>query len=341
MKRSDTALLDLLCKMHSLLVVVVLVSVAAFGGVARAFPVSWKAPGNLRTGDVPQFILFTHDDNTDSRSSGFVTDVTKNFKNPNGCQINAAFYTTERYSDCNTVKKMYNEGHEIGGHSVTHRNLKKLSESEKKREVSQVRDWLINTCGIPAKDVRGWRSPYLSDDKNVRNYLEQAGYEYDTSLPEYFNSNTSPKPGRRLWPYSLKNGIKQTDSCRYFGSNLNKCDKNEKHNLIEIPMWMYQKSPNRPATKNLMDPPNAYQVLKAEFRRNYKAHRTPMGIWTHSTSTNFLNKANNRAEIKKFLSYALKKKKTWVVTPSQLLDWMANPVPVSQMPQFMSKYKCS
>ena len=50
-----------------------------------------------------------HDDNTDSRSAGFVTDVTKRHKNHNGCQINAAFYTTQRYSDCETVRRLYNE----------------------------------------------------------------------------------------------------------------------------------------------------------------------------------------------------------------------------------------
>lgn len=182
-------------------------------------------------------------------------------------------------------------GHEIGGHSVTHRKLTKLSSREKKTEVAEVRKWLINTCGIPSSDVRGWRSPYLDDDAEIRKYIKEAGYKYDTSIPEVFNSNTSPAPGKRLWPYSLYQGIKQTQSCKYFG-NINHCQKNEKYDhLFEIPMWMYQKKPYQPSTKDLMDPPNAYSVLKAELNRNYKSHRAPVGIWTHSTATNYLNKA--------------------------------------------------
>jgi len=306
-----------------------------------SFPATWKHPGKFKTGDTPQFILFTHDDNTDKASTGYVTDVTKKHKNPNGCHINAAFYTTQRYSDCATVKKMYKEGHEIGGHSVTHRKTNTLSSSEKKKEIEGVRNWLINTCGIPAKDVRGWRSPYLADDAEIRTLLEKAGYEYDTSIPEHYNSKSSPSAKKRLWPYSMSKGIKQMDSCKYFGVKLNNCQANEKHKLIEIPMWMYQKGPGRPSSNNLMDPPNAYKVLKAELDRNYNANKAPVGIWTHSTSTGFLNKAKNRNEVSKFLSYALKKDGVWVVTPSQLLDWMKNPVPKSQMDKFMSKYTCS
>ena len=306
---------------------------------------SWKSPGklkrSLKTRDIPQFILFTHDDNTDSRSSYYVTDVTKDFKNPNGCQINAAFYTTKAYSDCQTVKKLYMQGHEIGGHTMTHRKTSSLSSKEKKQEIAGVRKWLIEECGIPAKDVRGQRNPYLLGDPEMRQYMVEAGYDYDTSLPEHYNSKSSPSAARRLWPYNMKYGIVQMDSCKYFGQKLNKCSTKEKPDLVQIPMWMYQKSPGRPSSRNLMDPPNAYKVLKAELRRNYKAHMTPVGIWTHSTSTRFLDQENNRREVKKFLQYAMKLDGVWVVTPSQLLDWMQNPVPKQNMAQFMSKYKCS
>lgn len=306
---------------------------------------AWKSPAKtklgMKTRDIPQFILFTHDDNTDKKSTFYVTDVTKNFKNPNGCQINAAFYTTQKYSDCDSVRKMYKQGHEIGGHTVTHRKTSSLSSAEKKKEIFGVRKWLTEECGIPSKDVRGQRNPYLLGDPEMRKYMVEAGYDYDTSLPEHYNSKSSPSAGRRAWPYNMKYGIVQTDSCNYFGENLNKCSKSERPNLVQIPMWMYQKGPGRPSSKNLMDPPNAYKVLKAELKRNYNANRAPVGIWTHSTSTRFLDQKSNRDEVKKFLKYAMSLDGVWVVTPSQLLDWMENPVPKQKMSQFMKKYKCS
>lgn len=138
--------------------------------------------------------------------------------------------------------------------------------------------------------MQGARSPYLGDDADVRALLKQAGYKYDTSIPEKYNSRSSPSAGKRLWPYTLERGIQQDDSCKYFGQ-INNCEKSERHpGLYEIPMWMYQIRKNIPASRNLMDPPNAYRTLKRELDRNYKANRAPVGIWTHSTSTNFLNK---------------------------------------------------
>ena len=107
------------------------------------------------------------------------------------------------------------------------------------------------------------------------------------------------------------------------------------------PMYMYQKGPSKPSVKGLMDPAGAYKVLKREFERNYRsANRLPVAIYTHSTSTGYLDKANNRAEIKKFLSWAMKRKNVWVVTYRQWLDYLQNPVPASEMAGFMANYRC-
>ena len=111
--------------------------------------------------------------------------------------------------------------------------------------------------------------------------------------------------------------------------------------MVEIPMYMYQRGPSKPSVKGLMDPPGAFSVLKREFERNYHSvNRLPVGIYTHSTSTGYLDKANNRAEVKKFLSWAMKRKNVWVVTYQQWLDYLANPVPASRMSEFMRSYRC-
>lgn len=216
-----------------------------------------------------------------------VTDITNRFKNPNGCGINAAFYTTSSLSDCTTVKKLHKMGHEIAEHTKTHHNLHKLSFSEKKKEILGARDWIVS-CGIPKKDVAGHRSPYLIDDKDVRKILHDGGFLYDTSIGEFFNSKTSPSGSKRLLPYSFYQGIKQMDSCHFYG-NVNHCELSEKYKgLYEVPMWMYQKGDSQAATSDLMDPSNAFSVLKREFDRNYAGNRAPVGIWTHSSANGYL-----------------------------------------------------
>jgi peptidoglycan/xylan/chitin deacetylase (PgdA/CDA1 family) len=295
-------------------------------------------PG-LRNSERPQLIIFTHDDNTDSLSASYVTEITNKHKNRNGCTIKAAFYTTASLSSCSVVKSLYDAGHEIGEHTKTHMDLYKISAGQKRAEILDGRKFIVS-CGIPAADVVGHRSPYLSDDPTVRKILSDAGYLYDTSIPEYYPSKTSPSRLRRLLPYRLSGGIPQ--DCKYWG-NINHCSASERYsNMWELPMWQYQRGDYRAATNDLMDPPNAYTVLKREFDRNYDGNRAPIGIWTHSTTTNYLNNKTNRDQISRFLSYALAKPNTWVVTPRQLIDYMKNPVKASQMAAFMARYKgCS
>ncbi len=171
---------------------------------------------------------------------------------------------------------------------MSHRDLAKMSTSEKRKEIVGVQNWIAK-CGIPKAAVWGHRSPFLSDDPEVRNILDQAGYRYDTSIPEVYDSPTSPSAQKRLLPYSMTNGVAQQYSCKWF-DNINHCTKTEKHpGLMEIPLWMYQKSSDTPSAQDLMDPASPYKVLKAEFDRNYAANRAPVGIWTH-TSTGYLTK---------------------------------------------------
>lgn len=243
---------------------------------------------SILTISIMSYYLLQHDDNTNSVSLRAVTEITRKHSNPNGCKINAAFYTTGDLSDCKSVRALYNIGHEIAGHTMSHRDLAKLSNSEKKKEIVGIQNW-ITKCGLPKSSIWGHRSPYLSDDAAVRTILDQSGYRYDTSIPEVYDSPTSPSANRRLLPYTMDKGVAQMYSCKWFG-NINHCTSSEKHaGLIEIPLWMYQKSSNTPSVNDLMDPPNPYKILKAEFDRNYIANRAPVGIWTH-TSTGYLTK---------------------------------------------------
>lgn len=163
-----------------------------------------------------------------------------------------------------------------------------MSFSEKKKEIVGARDWLAS-CGVPKSHIVGHRSPFLSDDPDVRKILSDNGYHYDSSIGEVFDSPTSPSATKRLFPYTMDKGVAQLYSCKWY-SNINHCTKSEKHpGLMEIPLYMYQSGPNKPSSPNLMDPVNPYKVLAAEFKRNYLANRAPIGIWSH-TSTGHLKK---------------------------------------------------
>jgi hypothetical protein len=294
-------------------------------------------PGGLSAAQTPQFILFTHDDALDRASLNLVHDVTKRHRNRNGCVVPAAFYVTKDGSDCEAVRSAAKAGDEIGEHTMTHGDLHTMSYGEKKAQITGSRLWLAKCLGKFSKDIVGHRSPFLSDDADVRKILSDEGYLYDSSIPEVYNSPSSPSASKRAWPYRLSGGIKQLYSCRWF-SDINHCSANERYSkLFEIPMWLYQKGPDSPRTPDIMDPPNAFAVLKAELDNNMRGNKAPVGIWTHSITTGYLTSKTNREQVSKFLAYALAKPNVWVVTPRQLVQWVQDPVPASEVGAWLEK----
>ena len=165
---------------------------------------------NISPQDLPQLIVFTHDDNTDKKSARYVTQITDKHRNPNGCKIKAAFFTTAAYSDCKSVLSLYEAGHEIAEHTRNHKDLytQKKKYAEKKKEIIGGRDFVVS-CGVPKSEVVGHRSPYLSSTPSVRKILSRAGYLYDATIPEYYPSKTSPSGSNLTFPYLLSEGIAQ------------------------------------------------------------------------------------------------------------------------------------
>jgi hypothetical protein len=68
---------------------------------------TWEIPGGLSAASIPQFILFTHDDNTDATAIKYMSDIYSKHTNPNRCRIQAAFYSTTSMSTCAAVKSLH------------------------------------------------------------------------------------------------------------------------------------------------------------------------------------------------------------------------------------------
>lgn len=76
---------------------------------------------------------------------------------------------------------------------------------------------------------------------------------------------------------------------------------------------------------------------RATFDKHYNAQRAPFGVYVHPV---WLGKGQppavpdgsaNLAAIASFLDYALSKPDTWMVTAQQLIEYMKNPVPATQL----------
>ena len=76
------------------------------------------------------------------------------------------------------IKKISDYGHEIGSHSMTHADMRLLSDAEFVHEVTRSKDILQDITG---KEVLGFRAPSFSINAEQIRILSEIGYRYDSS----------------------------------------------------------------------------------------------------------------------------------------------------------------
>ena len=91
-----------------------------------------------------------------------------------------------------TIKRIVEDGHEIGGHSWNHKQLTRISDSELNDQLMMTRAKILEVTGYDAKIVR---PPYGAYNQNVKAKGEELGITFvnwsiDTLDWKYRNANT-------------------------------------------------------------------------------------------------------------------------------------------------------
>lgn len=296
--------------------------------------------GPIPVEEIPQFVLFTHDDITGEESTSLMNQAREGIINPNGCRAPATFFTMGAYTDCDYVRKAFDEGDEIACHTVSHEAMG-MDYKDIEAEIVGQREWLINQCGMSPDDVVGHRSPYLVNNPQHRQALKKGGFLYDSTISEHWpnqglsNSEpgtTSPDGGSRLWPYTMDYGIAQ--NCRWTG---NLCKEDESYEgLWEVPVWVIQND-NYPENAFALDPCDGkkpkecdpVELLKFNFLKAYNGNRAPVPVYVHSF---WLVEKQSMSALKTFFKWITDNyPDAYFVTMHQLVQWMQNPVPKSKM----------
>ena len=82
-----------------------------------------KNPGNLSASSIPHIVMITFD-LADVSSNGFSLSeeiFNGQFKNPNDCNISAAFFVSHEYTGYFMVQAQYNKRNEISDNSIARR----------------------------------------------------------------------------------------------------------------------------------------------------------------------------------------------------------------------------
>ncbi|GIP23930.1 polysaccharide deacetylase family protein [Paenibacillus sp. J22TS3] len=111
-------------------------------------------------------VALTFDDGPDNRYTPQILDILKEN------DVKATFFLVGRqiHKDPDIVRRIYDEGHEIGNHTVNHPNLNKMSPEEIKEEIEGNNEKIKELTGhTPVL----FRSPYGNASDEVKKVLEE------------------------------------------------------------------------------------------------------------------------------------------------------------------------
>ncbi|KAK7028430.1 family 4 carbohydrate esterase [Favolaschia claudopus] len=275
---------------------------------------STSPPGGLKPSDVPMFIVFTADDALPVMT----------------------YFTWLMYTNYTLVTDWFMAGNEIADHTMTHVGDPSVD------EINGNAVALNALAGIPQSSLQGFRAPFLNYSVNTLKRLYAAQFTYDSSAT---SSIPVTDPGTdAFWPYTLDYGM-ANDCLEVEGS----CKGQPVlPGFWEIPMYAFFDKLGV-AGPHLMDPwldaPNGgskpddaatLTYMKDTFTAHYNGNRQPIGLYTHpihlSTTYPGVNASKSTIDmVNQFLDWATAQQNVWIVSNEQLLAWVKNPVPVSQL----------
>ncbi|KAK2462850.1 hypothetical protein APHAL10511_005048 [Amanita phalloides] len=306
---------------------------------------STSPPGGLSPSEVPQFIVFTADDAIQSYTLDAVNQFLAHRQNPNGCRPKITYFTSLNYTNYTLVTDWYVAGNEIADHTMTHVGEPPSDEIDGNIIA------LNALAGIPFTAIQGFRTPYLAYTADTLTMLYNAEFTYDSSTAASIpvtDQNTDA-----FWPYTLDYGL--ANNCLAVP---NTCKGQPKlPGFWEVPMYAFfdERGVNGP---HLMDPwldaanggsavnnTATLEYMKSTFTDHYNGNRQPIGLYTHPVHLSMTYPGVNPdpkmiAMINSFLDWAQEQQNVWIVSTEQLLAWVKNPVPVSQLNQ-VSALGCS
>ncbi|CAH1376199.1 unnamed protein product [Tenebrio molitor] len=289
-----------------------------------------QIPGNLEPSQTPQMIVLTFDDAINYENWELYDKVLlNNWKNPNGCSIKATFFVSHQFNNYHQTQKLWNEGHEVAVHSVTHRAPEEWWSLN-----ATVEDWFDEMVGqanilhkfarVRMKDIRGMRVPFLQVGWN-RQFLmmKEFGFVYDSSV-------VAPFSNPPLWPYTLDHKIPH--SCTSTKQN---CPSRSYPGVWEMVMNQLEVNDYSCAMVDScptdLSGDDVYRMLIHNFKRHYMTNRAPFGLYFHSA---WFKKQEYLDAFQDFVAEVLQQPDVWFVTNWQAISWMKNPTPISRLNSF-------
>jgi len=177
------------------------------------------------------------------------------------------------------ITQLHDTGHEIASHAVGHFDGKHWSSADWSDEFRRYNDLVDYVAGnndlpasagmvFPAKEIVGFRAPYLSTSAGLYPALKAAGFRYDTS-------GTAPSD---RWP-EKKDGLWRFDLAELRLYRSKKATLSMDYNFLISQTQGLDVSARRAKDRDEM-----LETYLDYFKRNYYGNRAPLHIGHHFTA---------------------------------------------------------
>ncbi|XP_040071791.1 chitin deacetylase 7-like [Ixodes scapularis] len=314
--------------------------------LGKCNPVNCKLPNCMcesttpPVDDMPQFVMLTFDDAVTKTNMEFYRELLDNPKRKNkasGCRIAATFFASGDYLDYPSVNELHRMGNEIALHSISvNRNpydyWKSLDTEGWEREFVDQRLMVEKYANVPAQDIRGLRGPFLFTGGDVGFRMQHRHLDYDCTL---IHKRNGPDDAP-VFPYTLDYGFQKP--CM-----VHQCPNDTYPGLWTVPLnYLFRKYEEEGADKyghcsmadacqpELKTSSDTFEYLRFNFENFHNTNRAPFPVFLQEA---WLQDEERKKGYLRFVDWLLQKEDVYLVTVSEVLDFMRYPEPRSSYAQ--------
>ncbi|CAG7832452.1 unnamed protein product [Allacma fusca] len=291
-------------------------------------------PNGLNPSEIPQIVYLTFDGaHTVTTTNLYSTIFNGERKNPNGQNISATFFINHDYNDYSLTHKYWREGHEVALNSITKTTgtyyWQSLNETGWNREIADHRTLVSRFAKIPEADIFGVRAPNLQiGGDSMYSALVNSGFRYDSSRPTWMLRPL-------LWPYT-------TDYESIQDCQIEPCPSQSYPGFWVSPLVDLIGSDGQPCAMvdSCLDAPQTaeetFNLLYKNFKDHYNLYRAPYSLnaqtgWFTNPETPWILEGYLR-----FVDTILALGDTYIVSIGKGIDWIQNPVTLSNIDKLPS-----
>ncbi|ULT83146.1 hypothetical protein L3Y34_012415 [Caenorhabditis briggsae] len=283
-------------------------------------------PDNLDPKQVPQMVLLSFDDPITDRIINTLKSLfSGKIRNPNGCAIKGTFFVSHQWNNYDQTLWLHSKGNEIGVNSITKEDLSGRTKERWYKEQKGMRETLAEFSYVDRSQILGTRAPMFKVGGDA---------QYEMMTENNFTYDNSMLVSGAYWPQTLDHKLPW--DCT------EKCPTQTHKGIWEIPIQNLQgddsrwyKTLNR-ALKPVDSRDSVKKMLMRNFMNHYKTNRAPFVLTLDTEFLTYLPDNGAIYALEDFLKDIVLKQDVFIVTGSQMIDWMRSPYDLNNIKNLRS-----